>query len=408
MYMITHELKNYINTQILPKYTKNTNGHDIEHIKYVIDRSLRFATQISDQTDINFDMVYTIAAYHDLGHATDPSNHEFVSAEMLLQDTSLKRWFNDTQILVMYGAIIDHRASTRNDPSSIYGKIVSSADRSTSLDDIMTRSYAYHKYQHPTADFDQIAHESFQHIKAKFGDNGYAIEKMYFADPEYDLFLDKIKMATENFNVFRVLFADANNMNKKALRMQIDRFQPFNDQEIADKQTMLEFIDSFTDVVTRKNQVGHFTVSAFVVNASGTHAVMLHHKIMNDWIYPGGHADGEYDLCAVACREVAEETGLSVVPMFNGSIFALQSAPVKGHVKNGKYISAHTHYDILFVFKTDSEQLTSLRILPNENMAVEWWPIDNSFMDNNIAEWAKPVIQKIIDKLEMCKNDDKS
>ena len=63
----------------------------------------------------------------------------------------------------------------------------------------------------------------------------------------------------------------------------------------------------------------------------------------------GGHADGEYDLYSVAVREVSEETCLDVVPLIDNSIFALQALPIKGHVKKEKYVSAHIHYDILYL-----------------------------------------------------------
>ena len=85
---MNEELKQYIQTQLFPEYAKNEEGHRIEHINYVIERSLKFASQVPD---INMDMVYTIAAYHDIGHHIDAKNHEKVSAEMLLQDKELKK-----------------------------------------------------------------------------------------------------------------------------------------------------------------------------------------------------------------------------------------------------------------------------------------------------------------------------
>ena len=68
-------------------FGKNSN---LEHISYVIDRSLMFA---SNQDDINYDMVYVIAAYHDIGHYIDAKNHEKVSADMLLEDMNLRMFF---------------------------------------------------------------------------------------------------------------------------------------------------------------------------------------------------------------------------------------------------------------------------------------------------------------------------
>jgi len=89
---INPELEKYIKTQILPKYNENDNGHGIDHIIYVINRSLKFAKEIPN---INYDMVYTIAAYHDIGHSIDAKNHEKVSSELLLKDEKLKKFFAD-------------------------------------------------------------------------------------------------------------------------------------------------------------------------------------------------------------------------------------------------------------------------------------------------------------------------
>jgi 8-oxo-dGTP pyrophosphatase MutT (NUDIX family) len=299
----------------------------------------------------------------------------------------------------MYGAVIDHRASSKKDPASIYGKIVSSADRNTSVTSILQRSYAYHKHKNPTATFEEIAKESFEHVKSKFGVNGYASEKMYFEDREYEMFLSRTKSITEHFNIYRIFFAEANNESVRSLRTMIENYKPWNEQEIADKALMLKFIDTFADVVTRENKFGHFTASAFVVDEDCSKALMLHHNIMNDWIYPGGHADGEYDLYSVALREVQEETGLTVYPMFDKEIFAIQAAPVKGHIKNGKYVPAHIHYDVLFVFKAKKEDMNKIRILANENKSVEWWDICDTFTNPNVVGWAIPVNRKIVQKL---------
>ena len=71
--MINQELKKYIEENILPTYEKNDKGHNLEHINYVTNRSLKFANNIKD---INYDMVYTIASYHDIAHHIDAKNHE--------------------------------------------------------------------------------------------------------------------------------------------------------------------------------------------------------------------------------------------------------------------------------------------------------------------------------------------
>ena len=65
---INEDLKKYIEENVFPEYSKNEPAHNIEHIKYVIRRSFKFADTVPN---INYNMVYTIAAYHDIGHHID-------------------------------------------------------------------------------------------------------------------------------------------------------------------------------------------------------------------------------------------------------------------------------------------------------------------------------------------------
>jgi uncharacterized protein len=206
---VNKDLKNYIENNIFPSYIKNDSGQNLDHIKYVIDRSMKFASTVDD---INFDMVYTIAAYHDIGHYIDARNHEKISAEMLLNDDNLKDFFDDEQIKTMSEAVYDHRASMEGEPRSIYGKIVSSADRNTLVEVPLRRTYAYRLAHNPELTIEQIIEESRQHIINKFGQNGYATEKMYFEDPDYEKFLEEISLLAENESEFKKRYCEVNNI----------------------------------------------------------------------------------------------------------------------------------------------------------------------------------------------------
>ena len=124
---INISLKNYIEQSLLPQYSKNEKAHNIEHIQYVIRRSFELAKQ--NNLNINENIVYVVAAYHDIGHHIDPKKHEIVSAEIMMKDEKLKEFFSDEDLIIIKEAIEDHRASSDHEPRSIYGKIVSSADR---------------------------------------------------------------------------------------------------------------------------------------------------------------------------------------------------------------------------------------------------------------------------------------
>lgn len=207
--IINKDLIKYIEENIFPSYEKNDEGHNLDHIKYVIDRSMKFASLTSE---INYDMVYTIASYHDIGHYIDAKNHEKISGEMLLNDVNLKDYFDEEQIKIMSEAVQDHRASSYVIPRSIYGKIVSSADRNTSIDSILKRSYVYAVKHNPIFSIDEIISKCKKHITDKFGNNGYAAEKMYFKDDDYEQFLINVENLVKDDSKFREKFIKVNNL----------------------------------------------------------------------------------------------------------------------------------------------------------------------------------------------------
>ena len=221
---LNKDLQKYIEENIFPSYKKNDLGHNLDHIKYVIDRSLKFACEVDD---INYDMVYTIAAYHDIGHFIDAKNHEKVSAEMLLADENLKKFFTEDEIKTMAEAVYDHRASMEGSPRSIYGKIVSSADRNTLIEIPLKRTYAYRVKHNPNDTLDQIIEESRQHIINKFGKEGYATEKMYFEDLDYKKFLEDISILAENKEEFKKRYMKVNNLDNE-LKLTFDETKRHN------------------------------------------------------------------------------------------------------------------------------------------------------------------------------------
>lgn len=213
--MINKELKEYIENNIFPKYNKNDEGHNLDHIKYIIERSLKFAKTIQD---INVDMVYTIATYHDLGYHIDQKNHEKISSEMLLKDDMLKQFFTEEEIKIMADAVYDHRASMEEEPRTIYGKIISSADRNVDITSLLKRTYSYCKKANPNASLDEIIKESRQHLIDKYGSYGYAKEKMYFDDPDYQHFLEDIKNLTNDKEKFKEAYLLANNLQQENIK----------------------------------------------------------------------------------------------------------------------------------------------------------------------------------------------
>ena len=196
---IREDLKKYIKELINYHYNLNDKGHGVEHAEYVINRSLKFANEIDD---VNYEMVYVIAAYHDVAHHIDAKNHEVLSAQMLIKDEKLKKYFTDEQIKIMSEAVEDHRSSLETEPRSIYGKIVSSADRNTSVEVTLKRCYSYNKKHFSDLIENEIIEQCRRFLLEKYGVDGYARSKMYFDDKEYKDYLDNITELALNSEKF--------------------------------------------------------------------------------------------------------------------------------------------------------------------------------------------------------------
>ena len=160
-------------------YTRNEASHGINHIHTVINRSLNIAKEY----EVNKNMVYTVAAYHDLGHYINPKIHEKLSADIFMKDDKIKKWFMEEEIQIIKQAIEDHRASSNHEPRSIYGKIVSTADRTIkSIDISIKRAYTYYINNFPSIPKKKRIQKVYEHLNEKYGPNGYA--KTYLYDEE--------------------------------------------------------------------------------------------------------------------------------------------------------------------------------------------------------------------------------
>jgi len=178
---------------------------------------------------------------------------------------------------------------------------------------------------------------------------------------------------------------------------ELEAFVPCCAQEVADKALMLDVVRTVGErALKRENLLGHFTVSAWVMNESKTHVLCALHNIYQRWSWLGGHCDGDDDFLAVILREIEEESGVANVKLYHKGIFSLESMAVHSHTKRGKYVPSHVHLNVTYVFTADDKCVT--RVAEDENSEVAW----KTFEDLIASQaWGNSgaVYRKIVDKI---------
>jgi 8-oxo-dGTP pyrophosphatase MutT (NUDIX family) len=136
---------------------------------------------------------------------------------------------------------------------------------------------------------------------------------------------------------------------------------------------------------------GHLTASGWTVDPNGERVLLVHHRKLHKWLQPGGHADGEQDLPAVARKEVLEETGLEASSPFGDLIFDLDvhRIPARGEVPE------HEHFDVRYLLQAEGEPAKN-----DESHEVRWVSL------NDVEELTREEsILRMREKLEVHRGD---
>lgn len=194
------ELKLYIEQEIIPRYDHFDQAHQRDHVMMVIQQSMDIASRL----DVDIDMVYAIAAYHDTGLCEGRERHQEVSAQIIKTDQNLRQWFTEEQILVMADAAEDHRASAKQAPRTIYGRIVAEADRFIDPETIVRRTIQYGMNHYPELGREEQYQRMLTHLKEKYSRNGYL--KLWFPDSPNAVRLERLHDMIDDEQQLKALF----------------------------------------------------------------------------------------------------------------------------------------------------------------------------------------------------------
>ena len=209
-----------------------------------------------------------------------------------------------------------------------------------------------------------------------------------------DMYLYYSQEEEEQYGVLGIkIKIDTDNLEKN-----LQEFKPCNEQEEVEKRIMLKYLNDFDNSLTRQNEYGHFTSSAFILNKERTKILMIYHNIYKSWAWVGGHSDGDSDLLYVAMKEAKEETGIKEVKPILNDIYSLEIITVNGHVKRGKYVGSHVHLNVTYLLEADESE--EIKIKEDENSGVKWVPIEE-ILNTTSERWVRDnVYSKIIEKMK--------
>ncbi len=163
------QLKEYLENNIIQMYQSFDMAHQPKHVYSIIENSMNIAKEY----DVNLDMVYVIACYHDIGMQFGRKDHHLTGGRFLFKDSKLTQWFDEKQRILMKEAIEDHRASNTHAPRSIYGKIIAEADRDINAEIVIQRTVQFGFKHYPGLSKAEHVERALEHINEKYGPEGY-------------------------------------------------------------------------------------------------------------------------------------------------------------------------------------------------------------------------------------------
>lgn len=196
-------LKEYIESEIIPRYDNFDGAHRRDHVRSVIGQS----QELSRYYDVKPEILYAAAAYHDLGLCEGREKHHLVSGRIIREDKTLLNWFSVEEIEVIAEAAEDHRASNETPPRSIYGKIIAESDRLIDPETVIRRTVQYGFAHYPQMNREQMWERTLTHLQKKYGYGGYL--KLWIPESSNSCRLEEL----------RKIIAD-----EKRLRSMFDRF----------------------------------------------------------------------------------------------------------------------------------------------------------------------------------------
>ncbi len=161
-------------------------------------------------------------------------------------------------------------------------------------------------------------------------------------------------------------------MNQLQTLALLQAYIPQNPTEEAYLEQFVNLVQTCPDFYDRELLPRHLTGSTWIVNPTKEKVLLLHHRKLNKWLQPGGHADAQdLSIFHTALRELQEETGLQNLTPWRENIFDIDIHLIPAH----KAMPAHAHYDVRFCWIADD---TTDLALSEESNQLAWFSLEKA------------------------------
>ena len=173
-------------------------------------------------------------------------------------------------------------------------------------------------------------------------------------------------------------------------------------EEVERQKLLIKYLNSHNDneIVDWNNFDGHIVASGFIYSKEENKFLVLYHKDLKMFLYPGGHVDSsDINTLLAAKREILEETGLDNLQQLKVSDNELIPIDIDTHkigYNERLNLPEHYHFDFRYLFVVDRFQ--NIKTDAEEMSGFKWIDLDELINDPNygkVATKIKRFIRKI-------------